>query len=424
MGRTNTGLNRITALRKAFRPIILKDIVFDCGIIQADMARIANCSRATINVCINRGYIPDIQGFKARVEQYLSNLPAASGWLKGRDLTMSDIWTYSSDGLKVKGKPHGWSNNGGPALIPGDPTKIYQADEVSAPAGSPKGERELLTGETLRHFKLFRSPFLNDIRDVPDIYMSEEHRYIEAAMVDASKHGGFLAIIGEVGSGKSVIRKKVVAELSKDDSSRIIYPRMIDKTRITAASLCDAIILDLSDESPKMRLEQKTRQVEKLLIARSKAGCHVCLMIEEAHDLSVRVLKLLKRFYEIEDGYKKAIGIILIGQPELGSLFNEQDHYDMREVIRRCQVAYIRGLNGNMKDYLSLKFKRINIDLKNIITDEAIKALNDRLMDKDSRGKAISNAYPLTVNNNIIRAMNLACEMGETRVTEEVIMAI
>lgn len=279
----------------------------------------------------------------------------------------------------------------------------------------------MLTGETLKHFRLFRSPFTNDIRDTADIYMSDEHRYIEAAMIDAARHGGFLAVIGEVGSGKSVIRKKVVSELQKDDNSRIIYPRMIDKTRITAASICDAIVLDLSDEGPKMRLEQKTRQVEKLLISRSKAGCHVCLMIEEAHDLSVRVLKLLKRFYEIEDGYKKAVGIILIGQPELGSLFNEADHYDMREVIRRCQVAYILGLNGNIKDYLSLKFKRVNVDLKSIINDEAIRALSSRLMDKDVRGKKISNAYPLTVNNYIVRAMNLACDMGEQMVTAAVI---
>jgi type II secretory pathway predicted ATPase ExeA len=199
---------------------------------------------------------------------------------------------------------------------------------------------------------------------------------------------------------------------------------MIDKTRITAASICDAIILDLSDETPKLRLEQKTRQVERLLISRSKAGCHVCLIIEEAHDLSVRILKLLKRFYEIEDGYKKALGIILIGQPELGNLFNEADHYDMREVIRRCQVAVIRGLNGNIKDYLALKFKRVGVKLDDVITDGAIKALAKRLSDKDTRGKVISNAYPLTINNYVTRAMNLAADMGESKVTEEVILAI
>ncbi len=415
MGRPkHADVNRITALREPFRTIVLKDLILDLGLIQADIARVSGGHRATFNVCINRGYVPDIKNYQKSIEDHISEIPAAMDWLRARGFSVEDVWKFSEEGNKKKFKPVGiYADRASRAMIPGDPGEL-NFTEV----------REVLTGETLRHFKLFRSPFSNDIRDVPDIYMSDEHRYIEAAMIDAARHGGFLAIIGEVGSGKSVIRKKVVAELSKDDSSRIIYPRMIDKTRITAASLCDAIILDLSDEAPKMRLEQKTRQVEKLLIARSKAGCHVCLMIEEAHDLSVRVLKLLKRFYEIEDGYKKAIGIILIGQPELGGLFNEQDHYEMREVIRRCQVAYIRGLNGNMKDYLTLKFKRINVELKNVITDEAIKALSNRLMDKDQRGKRISNAYPLTVNNHIIRAMNSACEMGEPKVTEDVINAI
>lgn len=420
-----------------FAPIVLKQLMIDCDISQSQItdaltASRGKVSRATGNGTVNRGYLPmTMPGYQENIEKIISSSKKAMKWLVGRGLTINNIWDAHGEELR-HAMPTGMgqrqaSTRKNRALIPGDPGEYNppQSPLTSRGDGVQTTEvRELLTGETLRHFKLFRSPFNNDIRDVPDIYMSEEHRYIEAAMIDASKHGGFLAIIGEVGSGKSVIRKKVVAELSKDDSSRIIYPRMIDKTRISAASLCDAIILDLSDESPKMRLEQKTRQVEKLLIARSKAGCHVCLMVEEAHDLSVRVLKLLKRFYEIEDGYKKAIGIILIGQPELGSLFNEQDHYDMREVIRRCQVAYIRGLNGNMKDYLALKFKRINVELKAIITDEAIKALSSRLMDKDARGKAISNAYPLTVNNYIIRAMNLACEMGEAKVTEEVIMAI
>ncbi|MDA8082312.1 MAG: AAA family ATPase [Nitrospiraceae bacterium] len=409
-------MNRITALREKFRSIVLKDLILDCGLIQAELARISGAHRATLNVCINRGYIPQIAGFKTRIEEYISTLSEAMAWLKDRGLPLQAIWKYSAEGTKVKSKPRGWAGRSGSfqsAMVPGDPGEINQS-EVS----------ELLRGDTLRHFKMFRSPFTNDIRDVADIYMSEEHRYIAEAMMDAAKHGGFLAVIGEVGGGKSVIRKKVVSELAKDDNSRVIYPRMIDKTRISASSLCDAIIMDLSDEKPKAKLEQKTRQVEALLKSRSKAGCHVCLMIEEAHDLTVRVLKLLKRFYEIEDGYRKCIGIILIGQPELGALFNEADHYDMREVIRRCQVAEIRGLNGNMKDYLQLKFKRINVELKAVMTDEAITALGNRLMDKDERGRKVSNAYPLTVNNYVIRAMNAAADMGEALVTAEVIMGL
>lgn len=404
--------------KREFQPIALKQLIVDCDIRQGDLASLTGLARATINVAINRGWLPPtIPNFQTIIEQHVAENKRATQWLIEKGLKVSDIWEPLGKALR-KADPSGRAQRGNVtrkirAIVSGDPEAIETNREV-----------DMLRGETLKHFRLIRNPFTNDIRDLADIYMSDEHMYIEAAMCDAAKHGGFIAVIGEVGSGKSVIRKKVVAELSKDENTRIIYPRMIDKTRVTATSLCDAIIMDLSDEKPQMRLEQKTRQVEKLLLSRVKAGCRICLMIEEAHDLSVRILKLLKRFYEIEHGYQKAMGIILIGQPELGALFNEADHYDMREVIRRCQVAEIKGLNGNMRDYLILKFKRVGAGLENILTEQAIEALSKRLKDKDERGKVYSNAYPLTVNNYIIRAMNRAFEMGEEKVTEDVVMSI
>jgi type II secretory pathway predicted ATPase ExeA len=44
---------------------------------------------------------------------------------------------------------------------------------------------------------------------------------------------------------------------------------------------------------------------EKILTNSSRAGYSHVLMIEEAHDLAVTTLKYLKRFWELEDGYKK-----------------------------------------------------------------------------------------------------------------------
>ncbi len=412
------GKCRLKGYQMPFHPIMLKRLILECSLIQAEIAKAAGVHRATMNVCINRSFIPStVPDFHERVEAYISNHPDAMKWLADNGLQPSDIWEPAGSEMR-KHNPKGlmnrsWQTRKTPAMLPGDANNIEFNQEV-----------DMLSAEAMRHFKLFRNPFINDIKDVQDIYLSDEHRYIKEVMLDAARNQGFVAVVGEVGSGKSAIRKYVVEELSKDESCRIIFPRMIDKTRVTAASLCDAIIMDLCDETPKMRLEQKSRQVEKHLISRVKSGGRTCLMIEEAHDLTVRVLKLLKRIYEIEHGYKKAVGIILIGQPELGSLFNEQDHYEMREVIRRCQIAYIRGLNGNIKDYLTHKFKRAGVEISKIIDDKAIGMISKRLTDIDDRKRKISNAYPLTVNNLVIRAMNESYEMGFDKITEQVMQAI
>jgi type II secretory pathway predicted ATPase ExeA len=401
-----------------FAPILLKALVLAAGISQTALAEATAASRPTINLCLNRGYVPKtMAGFKPAIEEVVRQSHRAMGWLLERDLGIPAIWQPLGEDLRLAmpaGHAQRSSNRKGPAMVPGNPDIVTVTWEV-----------EMVSQEAMRHFKLFRNPFIDDVQKDADIYMSEEHRYIEAALLDAARHGGFLAVIGEVGSGKSIMRRKVIEQLKRDGDVLVIYPQMIDKGRLTAGSICDAIIQDVSSEKCKSKLEDKTRQVQRLLLDRAKSGYRAVLIIEEAHDLNVQTLKYLKRFYELEDGYRKLLGIILIGQTELKHMFNESTNVDMREVIRRVQVAEIKGLNGNITGYLDLKFKRIGRPLAEVFTDDAFDALASRLTtsSRDGKGK-ISHAYPLLVNNYTARALNLAQEMGEPRITADVVMAL
>ena len=411
-------VNELTAYQLAFSPIVLKELCLDCGISQAAIGKVTGLSRPSINLTFNRGYMPkERPDFVSKIEALISADRRAMQWLITRQMQVPDIWSPGGKDLR-KATPAGtqgkmWATRRQAAMVPGDPELLIITQEVV-----------MISEEAKKYFKIFRNPFIDDIQMDKDIYMSEEHRYVEAAMLDAARHGGFLAVIGEVGSGKSVMRRKVVEQLKKDGDVIVIFPQMIDKTRVTAASICDAIVMDLSEARPRMKMEDKTRQVHKLLLERAKQGFRACLIIEEAHDLHTNTLKYLKRFYELEDGYRKLLGIILIGQTELKHLFDETRHIEMREVIRRIQTAEIRGLNGNVKDYLALKFKRIGAKIEDIIDDAAFKALSKRLTTLDRQNRTISHAYPLVINNYVARAMNMAYEMGEPKVTENVIMAI
>jgi type II secretory pathway predicted ATPase ExeA len=296
---------------------------------------------------------------------------------------------------------------------------------VNPEDNSQRVEVEMISTDARRQFKLFRDPFLDDIQKDADVYMSDEARYVHAAMLDAANHGGFVAVVGEVGSGKSVMRRKVIEQLQREGNTLVIYPQMIDKTKVSVSSLCDAIVMDISSEPPKKGPENKSRQVQRLLLDRLKSNYRSCLILEEAHDLTVPTLKHLKRFYELEDGYRKLLGIILIGQPELKEKFNEPRNVGMREVIKRVQVVEMGSLNGNLRDYLTAKFKRVGAKIEDIFAEEAFEALARRLTITGPDGKTkISQAYPLHVNNCTARALNLAQVLGEARITAEVIEAI
>lgn len=426
-------INTAKAYQMGFEPILLKKICADADITQSELARAVgdalgrDISRPTLNLCVNRGYVPmTIPGFQEAVEAFLTRHTAAAQWLFNRGLTAADVWQpLGIDSRMLRPSGHGKRTARGSraakaALILEDPSQITLEWEV-----------EMLHPETMKKFKLFRHPFLNDITSEKDIFLSEEHRYIESAMMDAALHGGFLAVIGEVQSGKSTIRKKVVENLLRDGDVSIIYPRNhkvnIGETtcsRVNAASLCDAIIFDISDEKPKVKTEHKVRQLERLLIQRTNQGLKHVLIIEEAHNLTKVSLKYLKQFYELEDGFRKLMSVILIGQTELRELLNERAYPELREVIRRIQVAEIKGLNGNLRDYLKFKFNRVGAQVDNIFTPEACECLSRRLTGRDNRSREVSNAYPGLVNSYVTRAMNLAWEMGEEKVTADVIEAI
>ena len=284
------------------------------------------------------------------------------------------------------------------------------------------GDIEMLSPQAKKHFKLFVNPFVEDVTSHDDVYLSADIRYVRESMFAIAKHGGLLAVIGESGSGKSTLRKDLVERINRDSEKiRIIFPRLVDKTRASAGSICEAIIRDMQPEAKlPQSLESKARMVERLLKDSSDAGNRHVILFEEAHDLTIDVMKLLKRFYEIEDGFKKLIAIILIGQPELAHKLDEGRYPQAREFIRRCEQAILLPLDNHLADYVTFKFKRVNVDASLIISDDAYDAIRDRLTDKRA-GRNVSYVNPLLVNNTLVKAMNLAAEIGEQQITAALI---
>lgn len=293
-------------------------------------------------------------------------------------------------------------------------------------------EPEMLSAQAKRHFNLFRDPFVDDVQGPDDLFMSADQRYVREAMFQAAKSSGWLiAVIGESGSGKTTLRRETIDRINRERvPAVVIQTKIFDKEKLTASSICHAILADVNPSvQPKRSLEALARQVEKALTDSSRSGQTHVLMIEEAHDLNIQTLKYLKRFWEMEDGFKKLLSIVLIGQPELNKKLDERTYYEAREVIRRCEIVRLLPLDNQVGDYLALKFRRIGADHRQVFDDSALDAI--RMHPKMSRAvrtaggnEVVSLTYPLVVNNLVTRAMNEAAEHGAPRVTADIIKGV
>jgi len=223
--------------------IYLKHLLAESSISQREAADAIDVSPATINLACSKRYLPVRDpGFKARVEAFIASHPQAMEILAGQGKPLAAIWENVQEHRRGLCPADIKQRQRKRAVEPGNPLEI-ETKEVA-----------MLSDGARKQFKLFRHPFIDDILKDSDIFMSDEHRYIEAAMIDAAKHGGFLAVIGEVGSGKSVMRRKVIERLKKEGDILVIYPQTIDKRSLTASAICDAIIMDISNVSPRMKL--------------------------------------------------------------------------------------------------------------------------------------------------------------------------
>ncbi|WP_245540171.1 ExeA family protein [Sediminispirochaeta bajacaliforniensis] len=276
-------------------------------------------------------------------------------------------------------------------------------------------------------FGLFRDPFVDDITSAEDVYLTDTAAFATEYLYQTAKVGGMVALIGESGSGKTTIRRLAIDRMQADGQKvRIITPRIIDKGRLNASLICDAVIADCSTERPRRSLEAKARQIEKILTNSSRAGWSHVLMIEEAHDLTISTLKYLKRFWELEDGFKKLLSIILIGQVEMKGKLDESKNWEARELIRRMEILELTPLGGGdeVRKYLDVKFRRLGKERSTIISDDACEALAAKLRRQTRNKITYSVAYPLLVNNWSRKAMNLAAEMGVRLVDADVVNSL
>ena len=204
-----------------------------------------------------------------------------------------------------------------------------------------------------KYFNLKDNPF----RLLPDpsfFFPSEPHiKAKEVLLYGINRGEGFMILVGEAGTGKSLLLRMLLLDLPPEKETAIVVA-----PKVSPSGLMRLILEDMGiqcDDIRETALLQKI--IEEAIIKLGEAGKELLIIIDEAQNLPLDTLEQLRLLSNIETSRKKLLQILLVGQPELISLINSPGLGQLAQRI--CIMESLRPLNmKEMEEYVSFRLNK------------------------------------------------------------------
>ena len=187
----------------------------------------------------------------------------------------------------------------------------------------------------LEQFNLSEQPFR--LTTDPDfLYWSKQHARAKAYMESTIwLADGFVIITGEIGSGKTTLLQSFVAELADD----IVYA-IVSQTQLTPKQFLQSVLTEFGFKPFNKRKVELLDMLNMFLIEQYSNGKKVVLIVDEAQNLSKKVLEEIRLLSGIETHKEKILRIILAGQPELKATL---DSPNLKQLVQRIRLRFHIG---------------------------------------------------------------------------------
>ena len=223
----------------------------------------------------------------------------------------------------------------------------------------------------LRHFGLVELPF----RITPDtdfVYTVEGHQEALNTLLMALNHGeGFVKIVGEVGTGKTLLCRRLLQTLGEHWVTAYLPNPSLDADTLFLALAEELGIKDV-DELDHFHL---VRRINRALLDLARAKKRVVLCIDEAQAMPVETLESLRLLSNLETEKRKLLQIVLFGQPELDDKLRRTE---VRQLLQRITFHYrLSGLRkGEVAAYVAYRLRVAGCRGDGLFSPGALRALH------------------------------------------------
>ena len=217
----------------------------------------------------------------------------------------------------------------------------------------------------LEHFSLSEQPF----RLTPDpefLYWSKQHARAKAYMESTIwLADGFVIITGEIGSGKTTLLQSFLSELDDD----VLYA-VVSQTQLTPTQFLQAVLTEFGFKPFNKRKVELLDMLNMFLIEQYSSGKKVVLIVDEAQNLTKKVLEEIRMISGIETHKEKVLRIILAGQPELRDTLDSEG---MKQLVQRVRLRFHIGPldRREMREYIERRLSIAGRKTADLFADDS-----------------------------------------------------
>lgn len=185
----------------------------------------------------------------------------------------------------------------------------------------------------LEYFGLREFPF-TITPDTQFFFPSDASQEALNTLLVAAKTGeGFIKITGEVGTGKSMLCRKLMGMLSADFKVAYVPNPYLDT---------DTLFREIASEleapvAPEDSKHQVLRAITDRLMAIHLDGKRALICLDEAQAMPIETMESLRLLTNLETEKRKLLQVIIFGQPELEDKLN---HPSIRQLKQRIAFHY------------------------------------------------------------------------------------
>jgi MSHA biogenesis protein MshM len=223
----------------------------------------------------------------------------------------------------------------------------------------------------LEHFGLTEYPF-GITPDTSYVFSATAHQEALNTLLIAIESGeGFIKITGEVGTGKTLLCRRFIAQLEKSGAIVAYIPNPQLEPRTLLLAIAEELSIELAPDDYEFHL---IKAINVALLQRAKDGQRVVVCLDEAQAIPIDTLEHLRLLSNLETEKAKLMQLVFFGQPELDERLADPS---VRQLRQRIAFEYrLHGLSHlEVAQYLTHRVRVAGCRTSELFTRTAIRRL-------------------------------------------------